>query len=110
MATRASQFRKVGSALVEHRTAPRHRVMVSRASTKRGNAAAREAVLHDLSIYGCRIAISGGQDVGEQWLMRFEGDTAVSATVVWSEGGFAGCRFEKPIARALVRALTLVIC
>ncbi|MDG2534335.1 PilZ domain-containing protein [Sphingomonas sp. HITSZ_GF] len=110
MATKFSQYRAVTAALVEQRAATRHRILVTRATlTKRGNKPV-EAMLHDLSVYGCRLACAAPHDAGDKvWLNLREG-APVPATVVWNDGSHIGCRFDDPIERSLVRQLTLVIC
>jgi len=54
MASRATQYRAVAPALVEHRAEPRHRVCLSRATVRRNGKGAIDAQLYDISIYGCR--------------------------------------------------------
>jgi hypothetical protein len=109
MATRFSQYKSVAPALVEHRAASRHRVQVTRATlSKRGNHPV-DAELHDLSIYGCRFACQTGYGEGDRLWLRFGDNLPVAATAVWNDGEYLGCRFDAPIDRRLVRALTLVI-
>ncbi|GAA0735644.1 PilZ domain-containing protein [Sphingomonas japonica] len=107
MASRATQYRPVAPAQADARRAPRHRVVVTRASVRRHGAAAVEAVLDDLSIYGCRVSVAELDPVGERLWLRFEGGMPVAATVIWATDGRMGCRFDQPIARQLARALTL---
>ena len=107
MASRATQYRPVAPALADARTAPRHRVVVTRATIRRHGDPAIEAVLDDLSIYGCRVSVTELDAVGERLWLRFEGGMPVAATVVWATEGRMGCRFDEPIARQLARALTL---
>jgi len=110
MATRFSQYRSVAPALVEQRATTRHRVTVTRATlVKRGNPAI-DAELHDLSIYGCRFACRSDFQEGDRLWLRFGDGVPVTATAVWNDGNHLGCRFDAPIARTLVRSLTLVIC
>ncbi|WNO53955.1 PilZ domain-containing protein [Stakelama saccharophila] len=103
-----TQYRPVGPALVEQRRAPRHPVFVTRATTRRHKQEAVEARLCDLSAYGCRLA-GDDQPDGERLWLRFEGSMPVAATAVWSRDGMVGCRFDEPIDRKLVRALTLTV-
>jgi hypothetical protein len=110
MATKFSQYRAVVPALVEQRAATRHRILVTRATvTKRGNRPV-EAMLHDLSVYGCRLACEAPHGEGDKVWLALRGDQPVPATVVWNDGAHIGCRFDDPIERSLVRQLTLVIC
>jgi hypothetical protein len=110
MATKFSQYRAVTAALVEQRAAPRHRIQVTRATvTKRGNKPV-DAMLHDLSVYGCRLACDVPHGEGEKLWLNLRDDAPVPATVVWNDGAHIGCRFDTPIERSLVRQLTLVIC
>ena len=110
MATRFSQYRSVLPALVEHRAALRHRVQVTRATlAKRGNTPI-DALLHDLSIYGCRFACQTRYQEGDRLWLRFGEGLPIAATAIWNDGDHLGCRFDSPIDRRLVRSLTLVIC
>jgi hypothetical protein len=63
--------------------------------------------LIDLSTYGCRVGGAGVDDVGDHVRLSFGGRPQVTATVVWRQDGAIGCRFDKPIATSLMRA---VIC
>lgn len=109
MATRLSHYRAVVPAITEQREAPRHRVHVTRATlTKRGNLPV-EAALHDLSIYGCRLLISSKHAEGDLLHLTLDSHGPIAATVVWNNGAQLGCRFEKPIARGMLRSLTLAL-
>lgn len=110
MATRLSQYRAVMPALVEHRGAPRHRVMITRARVSRRGNPPVEALLHDLSVYGCRLACEARHGEGDRIWLRIRDDLPIAATVVWNDGAHIGCRFDAPIERSLMRALTLGIC
>lgn len=85
----------------------RHPVSVSRGSVRRHGVQPTNALLHDISIFGCRIQADIDADPGERLWLRFPGGLPVGATVVWTEQGFSGCRFDVPIDRAAVRALAL---
>lgn len=63
--------------------------------------------LTDLSTYGCRVGGNGAETVGDHVRLSFNGRPPVAATVVWRHDGAIGCRFDKPIATSLMRA---VIC
>lgn len=109
MATRMSQFRRVEPASVDQRRAERHRVTIDRATMRKHGEVPVEAVLHDLSIYGCRLATEAEHGPETRLWLRLTGSLPIAATVVWSADGFLGCRFDAPIERALVRQLTLSI-
>lgn len=109
MATRVSQFRTVTPALVEHRRVERFSVTIDRATVATPGGAPEAATLHDLSIYGCRLATSIEYACEEQLTLRLEGSEPIVAAVVWSKDGFVGCRFAAAIPRSLVRDLTLTI-
>ncbi len=109
MATRVSQYRAVAPALVEQRVDTRHRILVRRGATYRSGEQPVEAALHDLSVYGCRLASPAPHEEGDRlWLQL--GGGPVGATVVWTDADQIGCRFDAPIDRALMRKLTLIIC
>lgn len=109
MATRVSQFRTVTPALVEHRRVERHRVGVTRAMVRTSGGASAEAVLHDLSAYGCRLATPVPYALAERLSLRLDDSLPIDAAVVWCKDGFVGCRFDQAIPRSLVRDLTLTI-
>lgn len=109
MATRVSQFRTVTPALVEHRRAQRFPVTVTRATVLQHDGAPLDAVLHDLSIYGCRLATAADYQPEERLTLRLDGSLPIDAAVIWCKDGFIGCRFDQAIARSLVRELTLTI-
>lgn len=75
---------------------------VTHASVKRH----RKAALHHLSIYGCRLASRIEAVAGEALTLRFDRAAPVAATVVWCEGGVIGARFDQPIDRETMRALS----
>jgi hypothetical protein len=105
MASRATQYRKVLPALVEHRAAPRHLVSISTATVRRHGDQPSEAVLCDLSIYGCRLQSPDSHATDERLWVRFPGGNPIATTVVWTRDGFTACRFDAPIDRALVRSM-----
>jgi hypothetical protein len=110
MATRATQFRTVTAALVEQRAATRHRILLTRTKVSGRDKSPVEAMLHDLSVYGCRLACQVTHAVGDKIWLRLHGDQPVPAKVMWNDGQHIGCRFDIPIDRKLMRQLTLVIC
>ena len=109
MASRATQFRKVLPALVEQRAAPRHLVSISTATLRRHGDLPSEAVLCDLSVYGCRLQSPDAYKAEERLWVRFPGSNPIAATVIWTRDGFTACRFDAPIDRSLVRAMVLVV-
>lgn len=109
MATRVSQFRTVQPALVEQRAESRHRVTVTRATVSGRGSKPIHAELHDLSIYGCRFACQTRHSPGERLWLTFQNSLPVAATLVWNDGNFVGCRFDAPLPRSTVRALTLQV-
>ena len=107
MATKFSQYRKPAPALVEQRAEPRLRLIVTRANVRQHDKTPIEAELHDLSSYGCRIATPVTTDQGERLWLRFDGRMPIAASVVRCSEGMIGCRFDTPIERSVMRALTL---
>ena len=65
--------------------------------------------LCDLSPFGCRIESEGAHAAGDRVWLRLAGGLPIAATVVWSDGGRTGCRFDEGLPRETVRALTLGI-
>ena len=109
VATRVSQYRTPEAASLDRRSEPRLKISLTHASIRRHGKAAIGAVLHDLSIYGCRMAADTAALAGERLWLRFDGRLPIAATVVWNSEGLVGCRFDTPIERAMMRALTLRI-
>jgi hypothetical protein len=107
MPARATQYRAVAPALVEQRAEQRHRVCLTRATVRRNGKGAIDAHLHDISIYGCRVSCHEPQPEGERIWVRLAGGLPIAATIIWCSDGFVACRFDVPIARAVVRALTI---
>jgi hypothetical protein len=107
MATTYSQIRKLAPASFEQRAEPRLRLLVTHASVRRYGKLPIEATLHDLSSYGCRIEAALVAKEGERVWLRFEGRMPIAANVVWCAEGKIGCRFDAPLDRAVMRALTL---
>ena len=109
MPAQASRYRRPEAAALELRAEPRLKLSIKRASVRRHGSGAVEALLHDLSIYGCRLATPAGVNAGERLWLRFDGQMPIAATVVWGAEDMVGCRFDEPIERSLMRALTLRI-
>jgi hypothetical protein len=107
MASRATQYRAVAAASFEQRAEPRHRVCLSRATVRRNGKGAIDAQLYDISIYGCRVSCVDALPVDERIWVRLAGGLPIAAMIVWCSEGFAACRFDVPIDRAVVRALTI---
>lgn len=110
MATRLTQYKAVTAALVEHRAVPRQRVFIARAKINRRGTTPVEAALHDVSIYGCRLACTVPHREGERIWLRIADDLPVAATVAWNDGSHIGCRFDAPLDRKTMRTLTLAGC
>lgn len=107
MATRTSQFRKVDAAALDRREAPRHAVQISRATVRGHGAEPHDALLRDVSIYGCRICFTAAPFGYERVWLRLDGSLPIAATIVWRDDDVIGCRFDAPIERALMRSLTI---
>ena len=102
MASMFSHYRRRATDLA-HDRAPV--LSIAHASVKRH----RKAALHQLSIYGCRVASRIEAEQGEPLTLRFDRAAPIAATVVWCEGGLIGARFDQPIEREMMRSLTLRI-
>jgi hypothetical protein len=100
----------VTAALVEQRAAVRHRILLTSATVQKRGGRATEAMLHDLSVYGCRLACRTSHGEGAQLWLRFAEQPPIPAAVIWNDGEYVGCRFDAPIERSLMRSLTLAIC
>lgn len=107
MASRWSAYRPCEPASIEQRGAVRYPVLVTRATIRAHGEQPATATLKDLSTFGCRLSTAGNYDQGERVWLRLSGGLPVSATVVWTADGLAGCRFDEPIGREVVRSLTL---
>jgi hypothetical protein len=109
MGLATSAYRKVGPARLEQRDVVRQQVVVKRATVRGHGRQPVEAVLVDLSIYGCRLSVDVPFKPMDRLWLRFAGDKPIAATTIWSEGDQLGCRFDEPLDRSLFRALTLMI-
>ena len=107
MASRATQFRTAEPAAVEKRGALRLAVAITGASVRKHATQPDEATLRDLSVYGCRIETNGDYGTGDRVWVRLSGSLPIGAEVVWATDGVIGCRFDEPIARALLRNIVL---
>lgn len=108
MASKFAQNRSMAPALVEQRRSVRLPVELTR-EVRTADFGIQEALLRDVSSYGCRFDAPGAFAIGERIWLRLADSGSTAATVVWSDGTHTGCRFEKPIERHLMRALTLAI-
>lgn len=104
MATHALKLQPAPAA--DQRRAGRTAVTVSRATVREHGQEAAEARLVDLSIYGCRMAVTEEHADGDRVWLRFDGGWPIGATVVWATDDRIGCRFDEPIAGSLMRELT----
>lgn len=107
MATRINRYRAASPALVDQRQAARHYVTVTRATVRSLGEAPADAVLRDVSSFGCRLAAAPGHQAGDRIRLRLGGSMSVPATVIWSDEDVIGCRFDEPINNAALRTLTL---
>jgi hypothetical protein len=107
MATRLSRYRAAAPVLVEQRQASRLYVAVTRATVRTLGEAPVEAVLHDVSAFGCRLGAVDAMNAGERLWLRLAGGMPVAATVMWQDADIIGCRFDEPLSRAMLRQLTL---
>lgn len=107
MASRAAHYRVADPASIERRVAPRLPVAITNVSLRKLARQPADAILRDLSIYGCRIEAREGFAAGERVWLRLDGGLPIAASVVWSEGGAVGCRFDTPIARPVLRSIVL---
>lgn len=105
MASKASQHEAIAPTLFEQRRIARERLGLATASVRRLGRKPVECLLHDISIYGCRIASPQAHRRGERVWVALAGRTPVSAMVMWTTAGMIGCRFDTPIDRAVVRSL-----
>ncbi|MGK6320057.1 PilZ domain-containing protein [Sphingomonas sp. DT-204] len=92
---------------VERRAAPRVPTPVSWVSLHRVMGQPCDAILRDLSIYGCRIEGDRPRKPGASVRLSLDGSAPVAARVVWRDGAMMGCRFDTPIDRSLLRAIVL---
>lgn len=107
MATRMNRYRTAAPALVDQRRAPRHYVAITRATVRALGEAPADAVLRDVSAFGCRLAAAPGHQAGDRVRLRLGGGMSVPATVIWADDDVIGCRFDDPIDNMVLRGLTL---
>jgi hypothetical protein len=104
MATRVV-FNRRESALYDQRQERRHRVECVRATAGGEEEIPFVATLADVSTFGCRLSGADVLDEGKRVWLRLPGAAPIVATVAWTRGDEAGCRFETPISQALMRSL-----
>lgn len=68
---------------------------------------AASVLIHNLSEHGLRLETDSRLGVGEVIRVELPEAGSMDARVVWSAGGFAGCRFQAPIPKAAVSAALL---
>ena len=89
----------------EQRRAARRPLAIGRTEVVSGSGS-DSARLLDLSIYGCRLAVTGWHDEGDRLWLRFDGGWPIAASVVWTDGERIGCRFDEPIPGSMMRELS----
>lgn len=102
----ATNVQRLSMVDVEQRRVERHPVIVTRATVRGDGDAPAEADLLDLSVYGCRLEVPEPHEPGARLWLRLDGGWPISATVIWSDATRIGCRFDEPIATALMRQFT----
>ena len=107
MAIGISKYRTPEPALLELRQQPRHPVFIQKATVRGHRTKPVEAVLQDVSIYGCKLACARFKLADARVWLRIHGGLPIAATIIWARDGFIGCRFDAPISSGTVRALTL---
>jgi hypothetical protein len=109
MASNVTRILPVSPDVDERRSNARLVVLVARASIRKISEQPADAVLIDLSVYGCKIESPLDHETGERIWLRFSGANPIHATIVWAEKGYAGCRFDEAIENSLFRSLTLAM-
>lgn len=66
-----------------------------------------KARIHNLSETGLLIEAAPGLSVGDMVEVSLPLTDGVSATVIWVDGPYLGCEFERPVSRAVVSASVL---
>lgn len=67
-----------------------------------------EGVVHNLSSSGMMLETSAPFTVGDSFVLTAPHDDQVEATVVWKDGAFFGCKFERRLSAADVSAARLM--
>ena len=105
MATRLNQPGRNRPLPIDRRDGDRHPVTLTGATSRSHAAEPVDAVLEDVSSFGCRLTCGDDQPAGSRVWLRLSGSMPVAATVVWSREGQIGCRFDQPIDPRLMRTL-----
>ena len=106
MATRAPTYSATGAAN-DQRVAPRFRLPPTRALLRCAGGSVTDALLHDVSIYGCRLEAGASHEAGDRVSVQLANGAPIPAKVVWNAQNRIACRFDDPIARSLMRSVTL---
>src|SRR3546814_4810890 len=64
-------------------------------------------VIHNLSATGMLIETSSDLDIGQRIAVTLPEAPDCTATIVWRSEALAGCRFDRPLARAALSAAQL---
>lgn len=83
---------------------------VARRRTARLTANSATAVageLTEISAYGCRVVIPVDPALAGAIELSLDGAAPVGAQVIWNRAGVLACRFDAPMSRAQLRALTI---
>ncbi len=89
-------------------------VMTDRAVTRRRTArlstmdvAPVAGELTEISAYGCRVVMPVDPALGGAIELSLDGATPVAAQIIWNRAGVLACRFDTPMSRDQLRALTI---
>jgi PilZ domain len=107
MALASSAYRSVEPARIEQRVTERLPVVIRRATVRGHGRQPVDAELTDLSVYGCRLLVDARYRASDRLWLRFGNSAPVAAEAIWVKGDQLGCRFDKPLDRALFRNLTM---
>src|SRR3546814_4435734 len=64
-------------------------------------------VIHNLSATGMLLETSSDLDIGQRIAVTLPEAPDCTATIVWRSEALAGCRFDRPLARAALSAAQL---
>ncbi|MBN2971576.1 PilZ domain-containing protein [Roseomonas aeriglobus] len=88
-------------------TAERAVVRRRTAQVSTADAASVAGELMEISAYGCRVVMPVDPSIGGAIELSLDGAAPVGAQVVWNRAGVLACRFDAPMSRAQLRALTI---
>ncbi len=108
MALSNTRFRRVEAAAIDRRSAPRWLVQISSQALCRSGDISTTAELHDISVFGCRLAVDREFSEGEELHISLGDYEPVVATAIWQRGYEMGCRFLHPIDAQILRSLVLL--